>query len=223
MSRPVIVDKAHAPGVATAHKWPVCTVVLAGGLGRRMPGQNKLLLELAGQAVVRWVVQAALASASQRVLVVLGYEAERIRAVLSDLPVQFVHNPQYAEGMASSVRAGADRVADHEAVLICLGDMPLVDTAVMDALINAWQADPSAGACQPEFEGRRGNPVLWSPRFLPDLRALEGDQGARLLLKHHPDQVRAVKVNTPGIYLDIDSPPDFDKVLACLAAGSACC
>lgn len=197
---------------------PVVVAILAAGLGTRMPGRNKLLELLAGQPLLRHVAEAALASKAARVVVVLGHESPQVRVALAGLMLDLVENPAYAEGMAASIRAAvASHGAAAAAMVFCLGDMPRVTMAVIDALIAAHAEHPEALACQPLFEGRRGNPVLWSARMFAELLALSGGEGARSLLQKHRGKVCEVVVNCPGVLLDVDTPAD----LALLAAARA--
>lgn len=203
---------------------PVAVAILAAGLSRRMGVLNKLVQDIDGAPMVRRVAQQALASRGDRVFVVVGHEADKVREALSGLPLGFVDNPNYREGLAASVRAAAQAARRGEALMICLGDMPQVSTAVMDRLIEAYHGraagdhasagggtggdhgSPDKAAYQPEFEGRRGNPVLWTPRAISLLTALRGDEGARAVLKSLGDAVMAVPVRSGGIFMDIDTP-----------------
>lgn len=205
----------------SSEKVDVTAIVLAGGLGRRMGGPNKLLLPLDGQAVVGRTVREVLASRCARVLVVLGFEAERVRRELEGLPVEFVLNENFEEGMGTSVRAGAAAVHDGSAVVVCLGDMPLVGAAVIDALIDAYRAGTNIQACQPVYEGKRGNPVLWGPASLPALRQLQGDEGARALLRRLDESLALVEVGSGSVLLDADTPEDLQRLNNWAAAGRA--
>jgi len=185
---------------------PVTAIVLAAGMSRRMGAQNKLLLPVDGQQpMVRVVVSQAL-QACEQVVVVLGHEAGRVREALADLPVVFVHNPGYAEGMGGSVSVGARMAAPGHAVLVCLGDMPGVTAQVMRALAQAGAS--GAAACRPVHEGRPGNPVWWAPDQVDALQSLSGDEGARALLANLREQGRLceVPVETPGVLWDVDTP-----------------
>lgn len=205
----------------SSEKVDVTAIVLAGGLGRRMGGPNKLLLPLGGQAVVGRTVRQVLASRCARVLVVLGFEAERVRRELEGLPVEFVLNESFEEGMGTSVRAGAAAVHDGSAVVVCLGDMPLVGAAVIDALIDTYRAGANIQACQPVYEGKRGNPVLWGPASLPALRQLQGDEGARALLRGLGESLALVEVGSGSVLLDADTPEDLQRLTNWAAAGRA--
>ena len=200
----------------------VAAIVLAAGLSRRMGPVNKLLQPVRGVAMVRKVAEQALASGCGRVLVVLGHQAGRVREALAGLPVEFIDNPDYAEGLGGSVRAGAAALRDGEAALVCLGDMPGVTAGVIDALLAAFRANPGARACQPVFQGRRGNPVLWSARDVPALRALRGDEGARALLRGLNGSVLEVPVDTDAIFMDIDTPQALQAAQAMPARPARC-
>jgi molybdenum cofactor cytidylyltransferase len=192
----------------------VAAIVLAAGRSRRM-GVNKLLGDFAGRPLIAHAVGAALESQGSPVVVVTGFEAERVRAALAGLDVRFVHNPDYARGMSASLIAGIESLADHsEGALVCLGDMPHVTAGHLDRLIAAF--DPAAGRAIgiPTFRGRRGNPVLWARRFFPEMRGLTGDMGARALIGAHADQVYEVAVEDDGVLFDVDTPQGLTQAKA---------
>lgn len=189
----------------------VAAIVLAAGQSRRMGGPNKLLAELGGKALVRIVVEQALASKARPVLVVTGHMRKEVEAALAGLDVTFVPNDDFAKGLATSVKAGIAAVPDGvDGALVCLGDMPLVDAALLDKLIAAFAPDRGALVALPVSEGRRGNPVLWSRRLFSELLTLEGDAGARQLIDRHAELVAEVPVDGRGAFLDIDTPEALD-------------
>jgi molybdenum cofactor cytidylyltransferase len=184
----------------------IAAVVLAAGKASRM-GDNKLLLELDGHALVRHVVLAALASRAHPVVVVTGNDADRVREALSDLDVRFVHNPDFATGMASSLRAGIAAVGDAAGALVCLGDMPRVTARHLDALIASFEAAHDDGAIiVPTCERKRGNPVLWGRRHFASIAALGGDVGARALIEQAANEVVWLAIDDPAILVDVDTP-----------------
>lgn len=196
-------------GGAPAPRRPptVAAIVLAAGRSRRM-GANKLVGDFAGRPLIAHAVGAALESRASPVVVVTGFEAERVEAALAGLGVRFVHNPDYARGMSTSLIAGIGSLPDDsDGALVCLGDMPRVTADHLDRLIAAF--DPPAGRAIgiPAFRGRRGNPVLWARRFFPEIRGLTGDVGARALIAEHADQVYEVAVEDDGVLFDVDTPP----------------
>jgi molybdenum cofactor cytidylyltransferase len=185
----------------------VAAIVLAAGRSTRMGGPNKLLAELGGKPLVRIVTEQALASKAQSVIVVTGHQADEVEAALRGLTVSFVRNPDFAQGLASSVKCGIAAVPDDAAgAVICLGDMPLIEASLIDRLIDAFAPDLGHLIAVPVSDNRRGNPVLWSRRFFTELMALDGDVGARHLIAKHSEAVAEVPVEGFGAFLDIDTP-----------------
>ncbi len=185
----------------------IAAVILAAGRSTRMGGPNKLLAELGGKALVRIVTEQALASKTTGVIVVTGHQADEVRKALRGLEVTFAHNPDFAEGLASSVKTGIAAVsANADGAVICLGDMPLIDAHLIDRLIEAYAPDRGNLIAVPVSDGRRGNPVLWSRRFFHELMTLDGDIGARHLVNRHSEAVAEVPVEGHGAFLDIDTP-----------------
>jgi molybdenum cofactor cytidylyltransferase len=121
--------------------------------------------------------------------------------------VTFANNADFAEGLASSVKAGIASVPDNaDGAVICLGDMPLIDARLIGRLIEAFAPDSGNLIVVPVSDGRRGNPVLWSRRFFSELMTLDGDIGARHLIAKHSEAVAEVPVEGHGAFLDIDTP-----------------
>lgn len=185
----------------------VAAIVLAAGRSTRMGGPNKLLAELSGKPLVRIVVEQALASKASPVIVVTGHQGTEVAKALDGLDVTLRSNPHFAEGLATSVKAGIAAVPDEsDGAIVCLGDMPLVDARLIDRMVDAFAPDHGSLIVVPVAEGRRGNPVLWSRRFFPELLALDGDIGARHLIAQHAEAVAEVEVDGKSAFLDIDTP-----------------
>lgn len=185
----------------------IAAVVLAAGRSTRMGGANKLLETIDGQALVRRSVEAAVASQAAPVIVVIGHMADEVKAVLEGLPVMFVDNPDFAEGLSTSLKAGIAAVpASCAGAVVCLGDMPGVDAALMDRLLMARGEADTAWVVVPLADGRRGNPVVWSARLFGELMAVSGDIGARHVIAAHPDAVIEVELAGDGALVDVDTP-----------------
>jgi molybdenum cofactor cytidylyltransferase len=121
--------------------------------------------------------------------------------------VKFVRNPDFAAGLASSVKSGIAAVpANADGAVVCLGDMPLIDAHLIDRLIDAFAPDRGHLIAVPVSDNKRGNPVLWSRRFFNELMTLDGDVGARHLIAKHSETVVEVAVEGHGAFLDIDTP-----------------
>jgi molybdenum cofactor cytidylyltransferase len=189
----------------------IAAIVLAAGRSTRM-GSNKLLAEIRGKPLLRLVVEGALASRASPVIVVTGHERESAEAALTGLPVHFVHNPDYAEGLGTSLRTGIAAVpAEADGAIVLLGDMPQVDAGLIDRLLAAFDPENGALVVVPSIEGKRGNPVVWSRRFFSDLTAIEGDVGARHLIGSYPEAVAEVPLTGKAALADVDTP---DALLA---------
>jgi molybdenum cofactor cytidylyltransferase len=195
----------------------VGAIVLAAGRSTRMGGSNKLMAEVGGRPLVRIAAEEALASRARPVIVVTGHQRERMEAALADLDVKYVHNPDFAQGLSTSLKTGlAALPPELNGVIVCLGDMPQVRAAMMDQLIAAFDPQRGALVVVPTIDGERGNPVVWSRRFFPDLMALEGDVGARNLIARYPEAVVEVPLNDKAALIDIDTPEALKLVQGAL-------
>jgi molybdenum cofactor cytidylyltransferase len=197
-----------------APRRPVVTaVVLAAGRSVRMGAQNKLVVDVFGTPMIARVVDALLASAVERVVVVTGHEQERVEAALAGRAVTFVHNPGYAAGMSTSLRAGIRALGPEvDAALVCLGDMPWIAPAHVAALIDAFQPVEGREICVPIYQGKRGNPVLFAARFFDEMSQLEGDVGARALIDAHAEVVFQVPVDQSGVLVDVDTVAALERL-----------
>lgn len=183
-------------------------IVLAAGRSSRMAPRNKLLIEdRDGVPMVARVVDAVLASPARPVIVVTGHAADAVRAALAGRDVTFAHNPDHEQGLSSSLRVGLDALGDRvDAVLVCLGDMPLVTPALIERLISAYDAEEGRLIVVPVAGGRHGNPVLWDKTFFPAMRAITGDVGARHLLGENAESVHEVLLEDEAALADFDTP-----------------
>jgi molybdenum cofactor cytidylyltransferase len=184
----------------------VAAILLAAGRSTRMGGPNKLLEQIGGTALVRIAAEEALRSRADPVIVVTGHQRDRVEAALAGLDVHCLHNPDFAEGLSTSLRTGIAAVPpEADGAIICLGDMPQVRAPMIDRLIAAF--DPANGGLivVPTINGKRGNPVVWSRRFFPELVALEGDVGARHVIGRYGEAVVEVAAD-PAALIDVDTP-----------------
>ena len=196
----------------------IAAIVLAGGASRRL-GRNKLLLPFRGGTVLSTTVARLLESPVDRVLVVLGHEAEEARAH-AGLPegprLSAIDNPDWPSGMASSLRTGVAGCADAEAVIVALGDQPGIDPAVMERLVAACRAGaalavPVHGDAADREGERVGHPVLFGRSLFAELGALEGDTGAREIVKRHWAEAALVE-GAP--VRDVDTEADYAALVA---------
>ncbi|HVZ70003.1 MAG TPA: molybdopterin-binding/glycosyltransferase family 2 protein [Rhizomicrobium sp.] len=193
----------------TPHAPRIAAVVLAAGLSSRM-GENKLLVEISGQPLIRRTVEAVLASHASPVIVVTGRDADRVGAALSGLDVRLVKNDDFAKGLSTSLKSGVSSVpADSDGALIVLGDMPSVTPELLDTLIAAFNPAEGRAICVAAHAGKRGNPVLWARRFFPEIMAIEGDVGAKHIIAANDELVCEVESSTDAPLIDIDTKEDL--------------
>lgn len=187
----------------------VAAVVLAAGLSRRMGGVNKLLLPWAGEPLIRRVVGAVLASRARPVVVVTGFEAEKVESTLSGLAVATVRAPDFADGISRSLIAGIRQVPPaSRGAMIVLGDMPGLRGADLDRLVSAFEVAAAPAIVVPVFRGQQGNPVVIDRVYFPEILQLSGDQGARPVVRRHADRVIEVEMESAAVLEDMDNPGD---------------
>jgi molybdenum cofactor cytidylyltransferase len=186
----------------------IAAVILAAGSSRRM-GANKLLATIGGKPLVRIVADAAIGSRASPVVVVTGNDAGEVMDVLSGLPVTEAFNPNHASGLAGSLAAGlAALPANADGAVVLLADMPGVDATLVDRLIAAFRP---GRIVVPTFRGRRGNPVVWSQEFFPQLRNLSGDVGGRFVIEANGPAVIEVGAGD-AVASDVDTPEALQAV-----------
>jgi molybdenum cofactor cytidylyltransferase len=197
-------------GAAGAGSPRVLGIVLAAGMGTRMGG-TKVVRPIEGRPMVERVVDAALGSRLAGTAVVVGHEADGVRAILGGRPVRVLDNPAFAEGLSTSVRAALLAVGpDYDAALFLLADQPFVTTDLIDRLLAAFAATGKP-IVRPDLDGRPGNPVLFSARLFPELLRETGDLGGRDVVRRHAGEVHLVAVDDPKACLDIDSLEEYER------------
>lgn len=183
-----------------------------------MGRENKLLLPFGDKTMLETTLDHILASGADEVVVVVGHEAEKIRALLQHRPVKVTFNPDFATGMTSSIQAGIREASPHaEGFMICLSDMPLIQAAtyrlLMEVFIEKKRAEERI-IVQPVFENTPGNPVLFSGLYKDDLLALDFPEGCKPLVQSNKAFVVRVDVPTDAVLRDADTPDAFEAIKA---------
>lgn len=192
----------------------VAAIVLAAGRSTRM-GSNKLLERLGDVPLVRRVAEAAVEAKLDPVVVVTGHDGAAVRAVLDGLPVRLVDNPDFADGLSTSLKVGIGSLPQGlDGAMVLLGDMPLVTASLLRRLVAAFEAEPGGFAAVPLHEGEWGNPVILAPALFPDVQGLSGDTGARSLLESRRDMVIEVPVSDDAVVVDVDTPAALAEAAA---------
>jgi molybdenum cofactor cytidylyltransferase len=186
----------------------ISAILLAAGESNRM-GQPKQLMPFGQITIVERTIDNLLNSAVCETIVVLGYREEDVRKTIAGKPIKITINPDYQQGMSTSIIAGLKQVdKGARAVLIALGDQPFVNSQTITSLVQAFIAN-SRGIIIPVYQGRRGNPVIFAIKYKGELLNLKGDVGGREIIKRHPDDVFEVEVNCEGVLLDIDTMENY--------------
>lgn len=190
----------------------ISAILLAAGESRRM-GRPKQLLAWRGSTLLRHSLKSLIDSDADEIVLVLGHEADLIRKSLPALPIKIVINPDYIQGMGSSLRQGLLAIdPGSEAFLVLLADQPGIGPEIINTLIRRFrQADPKRGIVRPVYRGMRGHPVLIGIRYLQEALQLQGDVGARGILLNHPGDILEIEVDRDAVLKDIDTPEEYQK------------
>lgn len=187
----------------------VAAVLLAAGLSSRMGVRNKLLIDIAGEPLVRRVARTYLA-AGVDVYAVLGHEKDAVRAALTGLPLRFVENPRHREGKQSSVRAGLDSLPQsHEAVMVALGDQAALTPGDIGEMLRAFADSGGDRILIPFHNGERGNPVMFPAEIVARIRAIGPEATAGKFIDANPKLTRRFETACDHFIIDIDTPEDL--------------
>ncbi len=186
----------------------ISAILLAAGKSRRM-GKPKLLMPFGQSTIVGQAIDNLLSSVVDEVIVVVGYRAKEAIKTLVTKPIRLVTNPGYEQGMSTSIIAGLNIVdSQAQAVMLALGDQPLVNSQTINKLVKGFY-NHDKGIAVPTCQGRRGHPIIFAIKYREKLLELKGDMGGRQIIKDHPDDILEVAVNCEGIYIDIDTVDNY--------------
>lgn len=196
-------------------KKPTAGIILAAGESVRF-GQTKQLLKLKNKYLIEWVLDAALNSHLEKVVLVLGHQHQKILQAFGKIAqhprLQLVVNHNYKQGQSLSLRVGFEKIQDEfQSVMFLLADQPMVDIKTINDLLEKFWAS-NKDICVPIYRGNRGNPTIFSKKFYDQLSQIKGDMGAREIIQSHPDLVLQVVIDNPLFFFDIDTPADFHKL-----------
>jgi molybdenum cofactor cytidylyltransferase len=181
-------------------------VVLAAGRSSRMGGPNKLLATFDGVPLIRRSVETALAARNAGyVRVVVGHMQREIRAAIEGLPVEIVANPDFADGLSTSLKAGFEASGEADGVLVMLADQPLLTATDLDRLIAAFAKEGQGAIVAATDQGRRRNPVILSTGFADAIAGLSGDVGAAPVIAANPEALTEIEIG-PAASTDVDTP-----------------
>jgi len=185
----------------------IVAVVLSAGESSRM-GEPKALLPIDGETFIERIVAALKQSGLERIIVVLGFNAEEMRREIQHLPVEIVVNPDYQQGQLTSLQAAIRHLeADShcDAMLVHLVDHPYIDPVLVRAMLQHFAASKNL-IVVPRHQGKRGHPVIFARALFAELLDAPLDQGAKAVVNAHRDETLEIDTEDVGITLDIDTP-----------------
>ncbi|NQT31190.1 MAG: molybdenum cofactor cytidylyltransferase [Deltaproteobacteria bacterium] len=187
-------------------------ILLAAGESKRM-GEPKQLMPLGKHTLLEQAIDNLLNSSVDETIVVVGHKAEEITRAIATKPVKIMFNPNYRQGMSTSIVAGLILVdPQSQAVMLALGDQPLVESQTINQLIDAFNSHDK-GIAVPTHRGKRGNPIIFNIKYKAKLLELEGDIGGREIIRQHPGDVLEVAVDSESVISDIDTKDDYKSQL----------
>jgi molybdenum cofactor cytidylyltransferase len=188
----------------------ISAILLAAGQSKRM-GELKQLMPFGQSTIVEQAVDNLLGSAVDEVIVVVGYKAEDVIKAIAAKSIKLVINPDYEQGMSTSIIAGLKLVRGKvQGVMLAMGDQPLVDSQTINRLIEEFY-NHDKGIAVPTYQGRRGHPIIFAIQYKEQLLKLRGDVGGRQIIKDHPDDVLEVAVDSESIVADFDTTDDYQS------------
>lgn len=197
--------RPHPRERKTVKSGVVAGLIMAAGQSRRMGEQNKMTVKVKGKPMVRHVMEAATASRLDRVTLVTGHKPHETREALNGLVFDTVHNPDYDQGLSTSLSSGIISLgATVSHALVLLGDMPFVNRQMIDLMLEKSQEAPDA-IIVATHEGKRGNPVLWPRTYFANIASIEGDVGAKHILEANKEKVVEVELGEAAS-IDLDTP-----------------
>ena len=190
----------------------IWTIILAAGESKRM-AQPKLLLPFGDSTIIETVLDNATSSLANYSLLVTGGFREKINQKAKGYPVRTIFNPNYKQGMLSSVQMGFQSLSQGaQAVVVLLGDQPSISHKVIDQIIMGY-SQTTKGIIIPTYKKERGHPVLFDMKYKNEIAALSQAVGLRGIVYGHPEDVFEVSVNTSSILRDIDNMQDYKREL----------
>ena len=186
----------------------ISAILLAAGQSKRMNGENKLVKKIQGIPLIKHSVRNILASSIGELIIVLGHQKKIVEKVIDkNEKIKFVFNKDFESGMATSIKTGLNHLSEEtESFFICLGDMPMVNKDIFNLLIKSKN---NREIIVPTYNGRQGNPVLFSKSMKKGIMNIEGDVGAKKILLLNKDKILDIKTNDQSIMKNYNSQHDF--------------
>ena len=196
----------------------ISAIILAAGLSSRMHGENKLGKEINGIPLINHAIKNILGSTVNEIIIVVGYEEDILKSLIEkNKKIKVIYNKDYKSGVASSIKIGIKNISTKtEAFFISLGDMPNVNQNIYNKLIKVrdkynkkLKIKYKKEIIIPTYQGKNGNPILFSKYMKDKIMKIEGDVGTKSLVELYMNKILKVPFKNNGIILDFDKPEDF--------------
>ena len=195
----------------------VSCLLLAAGLSSRMTIGNKLLLKIKNITIIEITIENLILCNIDNLYVILGHQSSLFTKILEKFNVPLVINKSYKEGMSSSIKKGIQTIdARSDGVMICLADMPRIDTNTYNTLIKTFKTFYSKKnplIVIPEHNRENGNPVIFSDHFFSYLKNITGDKGAKVLIEKNKKYIKKVNILDNSILKDVDNRKMYEELL----------
>ncbi|HMN72948.1 MAG TPA: nucleotidyltransferase family protein [Rhodoblastus sp.] len=196
------------------HKPHVAGVLLAAGASTRMEGPNKLLLDVAGEPMVRRLARILIEALAAPLVIVTGHDRAQVENALEGVEARIVHNPDHRAGQMTSVRRGLEATCEADACMVALADLVALETADVTRLMDVYARSDRARIVVPTRDGERGNPVLLPDWARREIIAGSFNFGCRNLIARNPDRVLACEMESDGYFVDVDTPDAYRALTA---------
>ena len=196
----------------------ISSILLAAGTSSRMEGENKLIKEINGMPLIKHSIKNILGSAVDEIIVVLGHDKSLIENLIEkNKKIKIIYNDDYKNGVSSSIKKGLNHISERtEGFFICLGDMPNVNQNIYNKLIKTRYnynkkliPERRKEIFIPFFEEKEGNPILFSKFMKEKISNIDGDFGAKKIIKNNENKILYVPIKSNGVILDFDTQKDF--------------
>jgi molybdenum cofactor cytidylyltransferase len=178
-----------------------------------MRGRNKLLARIQGKPMIRRVVEAALKSKVDEVIVVVGWQADRIRKALVDTPCRFVMNKDYRKGQSASLKAALRDVGETtQAILVLPGDVAMIDARSINLVIDDYSRLKHLIAVA-AYKGKQGHPILLDRQLFNEIATInEQTYGLKAVTERNRKTMRLVETGSSSVLRDVDTPEELKKI-----------
>ena len=187
----------------------ISSILLSAGQSKRMNGENKLTKEIQGIPLIKHSVKNIMDSSVDELIIILGYQKEIFERIIDkNEKIKFIFNRDFKSGMASSIKIGLCHLSKKtEAFFICLADMPMVNKNIYNKLIKSKN---SGEIIVPTYNGKQGNPVLFSISMKDKIRTIQGDVGAKKIIEMNKDKISFCETNEIGVTKDFNTKDSFN-------------